>query len=139
MTSQHPFKRKGSAPGGVSVAARRPIGSIALLPVKKSNWSVVNVTEFLSNDPQSVLKQVSTFQTLYMGCFPWMCVTFHLVCQLICFHLQAECSVLILTFTEFPTEGTVKPLTTVLPPHCRTHEGSAPTTSHNTVRLFAHW
>lgn len=50
-----------------------------------------------------------------------------------------RCSVLNLTFTEFTTEGAVKLLTTVLPAHRRTHGGSAPTTSHNTLWLFAHW
>lgn len=44
-----------------------------------------------------------------------------------------------LTFTEFTTEGAVKPLTTVLPTHRRAHGGSTRTTTHNTLWLFAHW
>ena len=43
-----------------------------------------------------------------------------------------------LTFTEFTTEGAVKPLSTVLPAHRRAHWGSAPATSRNTLCLFAH-
>lgn len=50
-----------------------------------------------------------------------------------------RCSMLNLTFTEFTTEWAVKPLTTVLPPHRRTHGGSTKTTSHNILWLFAHW
>ncbi len=44
-----------------------------------------------------------------------------------------------LTLTQFTTEGAVKPLTTVLPAHRRAHGGSTPTTTHNTLWLFAHW
>lgn len=48
-------------------------------------------------------------------------------------------SLLNLTFTEFATEGAVKPLTTILPAHRWTHGSSTPPTAHNTLCLFAQW